>query len=171
MTTQISSKEIKKTKEVYYGNHCKQVEYGISVTNHAYFSVTGNIGYKDHRGNDHFKDSNGKYWKYECEGCIHDEILNSWPDMADIVSLHLSDIDGIPMYALENGYFYYTESSHHQYLQKHLRLNNDEYAAILARLDSYTGNKKDLFAVIVEELKPRWKAEANAVIEKYSLIS
>lgn len=38
-------------------------------------------------------------------GCMHDEVLKHFPKFADIVALHLSDIDGVPSYAAENGWY------------------------------------------------------------------
>jgi len=38
-------------------------------------------------------------------GCLHDEILAVWPDLAPLVALHLSDDDGVPMHAEANGYY------------------------------------------------------------------
>ena len=59
-----------------------------------YFSVTGEI-WKDGRTRD-------------CEacGCIHDDILRHWPELASVVALHLSDYTGEPSYAEANGWYW-----------------------------------------------------------------
>lgn len=55
-----------------------------------YFSVTGTIY---------------EHGRNVCGGCIHDEILAIWPDLAPVVALHLSDIDGVPMHFVGNGWY------------------------------------------------------------------
>lgn len=42
----------------------------------------------------------------EYGGCCHDEILKWYPEMVDLAALHLSDIDGTPMHAEANGWYY-----------------------------------------------------------------
>lgn len=43
----------------------------------------------------------------ECSGgASHGKILARWPELADIAALHLSDDDGAPMYAEENGWYW-----------------------------------------------------------------
>ena len=56
-----------------------------------YFSLTG-----DQRLNS----------REDCCGCIHEVILKHWPELADFVALHLSDIDGVPTYAVANGWYH-----------------------------------------------------------------
>lgn len=42
-------------------------------------------------------------------GCCHDDIQAITKEFNDIIALHLSDIDGLPMYPLENGFYHYAE--------------------------------------------------------------
>ena len=53
-------------------------------------------------------DGRDKHNRESFGGCCHDIVLKVRPDMADLVALHLSDIDGQPMHALENGFFHLT---------------------------------------------------------------
>lgn len=42
-------------------------------------------------------------------GCCHDDIQAITTEFDDIISLHLSDIDGLPLHPLENGFYHYAE--------------------------------------------------------------
>ncbi len=73
------------------------VEYGLEKIGDQkpYFTVTGELYH-----------GRVKTREPETCGCIHEEILKAFPGMADIIALHLSDIDGIPMHAAANGYYW-----------------------------------------------------------------
>lgn len=61
-------------------------------SNHApYFTITAEE-----------YDSKGKV---ESCGCLHDAILKKFPRFADLIALHLSDIDGVPMHPEANGWY------------------------------------------------------------------
>jgi len=101
-------------------------------------------------------------------GCIHDDILKAWPDLADLVALHLSDINGAPMYAVENGWYWNGGTKWQEYkretLAAHLRVSLEEADRVHA-----TCTTKEQFAAYVEAQRDRWKAEAEAAIAKYDL--
>jgi len=77
--------------------HLLIVEYGLNKIGDQkpYFMVTGELYH-----------GRVKTREPEMCGCIHEEILKAFPSMTDIVALHLSDIDGIPMHAAANGYYW-----------------------------------------------------------------
>lgn len=149
------------------GNKLLVVEYGISATNHLYFSVTGHTGRKTPgRYTDPIYDAEGN--KYECSsaGRIHDEILKVFPSMADIISLHLSDIDGTPIHALEDGFYNWSRGDYDE-VKSLLRLTDEQLAELL---DIMRGSgEKNSFANYVATQKARWKSEADAIISKYNL--
>jgi hypothetical protein len=58
-----------------------------------YFSVTGEI-------------RRGGASDIDRGGCIHEDILHYWPELAPVVALHSSDENGVPMHAEENGWYW-----------------------------------------------------------------
>ena len=63
---------------------------------YPYYSITGNIKKLDKRYRD----------PYIMGGCIHDVILEHFPELAPLVSVHLSAADGQPMYAESNARYW-----------------------------------------------------------------
>jgi hypothetical protein len=117
-------------------------------------------------------------------GADHELILRLFPRFADLAALYLSDIDGVPMYAAGNGWYWYAGakgglgeryhgSSDRQHtteqcakiFRDYLRLSEVDAAALLARDMS----RADL-AAFCEEQRPRWEAEAKHVIAAYDLV-
>ncbi len=92
-------------------------------------------------------------------GAMHKEILRAWPGLSDVVALHLSDVNGAPMHAVANGWWFYGKGEIEN-LSRHLRLPADQ---IPADLDQAA------FTALVEAQRPRWAAEAAAAIAKYDL--
>jgi len=134
-----------------------------------YFSLTGRIV------------ENGR--ESVC-GAIHDEILEAFPQLEDIASLHLSDIDGKPMHSFENGKYWAGFTKYQDANSKHLaslwRISQDDACGLLYdalndqchNIEVETGEIV-LEATLLKEFHdsqiPRWKEEADAVIKKYKL--
>lgn len=118
-------------------------------------------------------------------GANHTVILRSFPGLKDLAALHLSDIDGLPMHAVGNGWYFLcgTVVGGHgakfhagntsnplspdeclRVLASHFRISLDE-----ARGLSETIVSEDALAAWVETQKPRFKAEAVAAIAKHGL--
>ena len=172
-----------KTKKINQQNGNKLViDYGLR--NDQYFSITGLIYDYNVKGPD----------KCILGGCIHDEILKECPEFSDLVNLHLSDKEGQPMHAIDNGFYYYQMSrgfaAHYKtvegdkerlekVLMEHLRTSEQETAEILRVLDKAMNcgdkkfgermAKKFFEEYIIRELRPRWQIEATAAIKKYDL--
>ena len=123
-----------------------------------YFSITADIWIATQSGK---KDR--RYHEPIAWGCCHDAILAANKTYADIIALHLSDIDGVPMYAFDNGYYYlHNEKYGIKVAARHFRITLEQ-ATKLQKL-----TKEELEAWI-ETQKPRWKMEADNVIKKYNL--
>ena len=122
-------------------------------------------------------------------GCTHDEILLAHPELADMVALHLSDINGVPMHAVENGWYWLSsslgglgEKYYHTNKEeafdifcKHCRVGVGEGKSIQIDIAGCYENidapkaAKAVWVEICESMKPRWKKEAESAIKKYQL--
>jgi hypothetical protein len=114
-----------------------------------YFSITGEIK---------------KGSRVDSCGCLHEDILKADSSLSDLVVMHLSDQDGMPLHSVENGFYYLTNETHHKFLASHLRISDSLAAEMIEKQPT----KKE-FTAFVEEQHPRWKEEAAAIIKKYAL--
>ena len=130
------------------------VTYGIHFIpgNHdAYFTITGRWGGS--------RDAYG--------GASHNLIADLHPELKPWIALHLSDTEGVPLHAVENGWYWAggTEwvTGDAQILAKHLRITKGQASKIIRDRDDGLFTKTD-FEALVEGLKPRWKAEAGNLL-------
>ena len=148
-------------------------------------------------------------------GCLHDLILKRFPKFADLAALHLSDIDGQPMHAEANGWYWlagalggmgerhhggngksqhwkpdgefdgYRESTPAECLAvfaDHCRIPLAEAEAIRDRClaailpnpwgtrEHYVEASRDAWRAVLESMRPRWKAEADACVARHGLV-
>lgn len=151
-----------------------------------HFSITASVDEK-----------RGGQWHEYMGGCCHEHILKHRPQFADLVALHLSDDNGEPSHALENGFYWLAGSPslnygpgkevggskpNLAYAANHFRITEDEAhkltemfgdhfsptAGFLTRGEA--AKAKARLAVWVETQKPRWKAEADACVKKHGLV-
>lgn len=94
-------------------------------------------------------------------GCCHDEILKARPSLALFVNLHLSDVTGAPMFAIENGYYHLKQSSKETAIS-YLRISSEEYSKLLLSDD------KLFFQYLLESMGivSRWRSEAEQAIKQ-----
>ena len=91
-------------------------------------------------------------------------IRRYFPELKDILALHLSDVDGIPMYCLENGFYYCEnpEEYNDMVIAKHFRIGIESVPVLRFMT-------KNQLAEWIEGEKPRWKVEADACRLKYEV--
>lgn len=135
------------------------------IESNPYFSCTG-VLVSGIRKNETEKGIPDKAWLMA--GCLHDEILKVSKDFADIISLHLSDENGVPMYASENGYYYYSQGQI-DVLADHLRISREDAQKLASNLDGIKEYelKMAMFLTFVSAQKERWKREAENILSKY----
>ena len=146
------------------------LEINIETSNN-YFSITGTIWEKSKPKTDKNIIS--------C-GCIHDNILEVRPNLKNLIELHLSSLDGIPMYAVENGYYFYQiingTALHHKkeetdkvkytkVLSDHLRISLNETNLLIIELDTTpVAKRKFVFSNFVSNQLDRWEKEAKEAL-------
>lgn len=92
-------------------------------------------------------------------GRVTEDVVAVLPDLADAVALHLSDIDGVPMHADANGWWWIVQGERAKAA--------DLLRVPLAELpETFT---RESFAAYVDAQRPRWQAEARAAIARYGL--
>lgn len=143
----------------------KQAIKAVVSTKKNHFSITGYLGeIVRGRNIDPIIIAGKKYFCFAC-GCIHNEIKEAFRQLEKFIPLHLSNLDGVPTYAFENG-LYWTQQDKPEVLSRHLRINIDE-ATNLCEL-AKEATKDDflpIFTMFVELQKERWRKEADEFIE------
>lgn len=98
-------------------------------------------------------------------GCIHDEILTVWPELAPVVALHLSDENGAPMHAVANALYWaglssFPDAKDVAVLARHLRVGLGDAETII---DYCAGDRNSTEAMefCVKMERARWLAEAD----------
>lgn len=154
-------------------------------TERDYFSVTGEIYEK---GRSPGKPTvqhptGGKLW-LSCCGCVHDQILEAFPNVAPLVALHLSSIDGVPMHAESNGWYWLagmlggmgdryhggngtdakTPDECRKIFADHCRVPIHEAAGI-AELVRLADDPRATWKRIYNSMLPRWKQEAESALQ------
>lgn len=99
----------------------------------------------------------------------HPAILAAFPQLALIVSLHLSDPDGVPMYALENG-SYWLRNGQPATTARLWRctLEDIEHLTVRDDNDRVIGHTAEI-STFIDAQRDRWRAESLAAYEQLLL--
>lgn len=140
------------------------------------------------------KTANGR-WVEATFGAVHDEILKHWPELADLAALHLSDIEGVPMHALENGLYFLGSGWEASYrkaatpdermaiVARHFRISvqhvRDELVPLLGDGwtegggflgDGYKAQAKAQLAAWIEARRDLWRFHSESCIKAHRLM-
>lgn len=156
-----------------------------------------------HFGLHHIKGNSAPYFSITADGyengresfggCCHDIIAEHLPDLKDVIALHLSDIDGAPMHAEANAWYWlagvvdvgekyhggsgdYGKNANEclRIFCEHVRIGEREAVRIIgrfnkqARAEGREAARRD-FGGWIDGQRPRWKREADELIRKYGL--
>lgn len=98
-----------------------------------YFSITGEIQWQ----------AKNNRWMEGAGGCIHDEILQHFPQLQLLVDMHLSDENGVPMHAYENAAYWAGQTKYQKFdemrLAKHLRISPKLADDMMSYITEYWG--------------------------------
>jgi hypothetical protein len=125
-------------------------------TERNYFSITAMMGNKE-RGSDKVYIAGGPYSIY-AGGCLHTEIAEHFPELERFIPLHLSSLDGTPMFAFSNAK-YWAKEGNVRILAEHLRISLEKAAAICS-----ADTEADAIAMIastIKKMEPVWKEQAE----------
>lgn len=133
----MKTKEIKKEETLIVKGNLLVINYGISQTNHTYFSITG----------EYYRGAVRAERALDSAGCIHDTILKHAPKFKDLIALHGKDISGIPhlgnlffFYELGRACWYASDLSDINYDKKKMKKNIDLFREEL-RVDKDKANE------------------------------
>lgn len=104
-------------------------------------------------------------------GCCHDEILSARPDLKIFVDLHLCDYKGIPMHAVENGFYHLRNGFNNTKVDsptfvnefcQYYRITPKQFAALCECENSVQ------YALQLQNLGilKQWKTQANEAISR-----
>ena len=135
-------------------NYTKNIKLNVNVvmskTNHEYFSITYEALWRG---------------RVESYGAGHDTIRKYFgKQFDDVIPLHLADSEGVPMHALENGYYYLQNPDEFkpEVTANHFRITLEE-------VEELRKLSKSQLSQWVEHRRPTWKSEADAIRAKYKI--
>lgn len=128
------------------------IEIAVNKSNHVYLSVCGEVWNFPTRSKE----------PVSCGQCTK-EMREFYPEFHDFLDLHLSDLDGKPMYAVDNGLYFLRHVGKDNIsidtIKRHFRIDSDE-ANKLISMDEFSRLGR------IASYVPRWKQEMNNAIER-----
>eukprot|EP00918_Siedleckia_nematoides_P098118 GHVU01214820.1.p1 GENE.GHVU01214820.1~~GHVU01214820.1.p1 ORF type:complete len:309 (+),score=46.21 GHVU01214820.1:707-1633(+) len=103
-------------------------------------------------------------------GCIHEDIEKHFPEFKNFIALHLADCNGIPMYAVENGFYHLqngfnstkvTDKTFKAEFCKYYRIEEKHFNKININDKMYFS-----FMLIKLGIADRWKEQAKEAIKQ-----
>jgi hypothetical protein len=125
-------------------------------TERNYFSITAMMGNKE-RGDDKIQIAGGLYNVY-ASGCLHTEIAEHFPELERFIPLHLSSLDGTPMFAFSNAK-HWAKEGNSKVLAQHLRISLEEAQAICSA--DTEAEAITMIASTIKKMEPVWKEQAQ----------
>lgn len=129
---------------------------------HQDFAITADIYEKDKPKTDRY-----------CimGGCCHDEILAAKPELGIFIRLHLCDYKGIPMHAIENGFYHLREGL------GNIKPDNQKFKSAFIRYYRITEPQFDILntsenkvqyatKLMALEVLKQWETQANEAISR-----
>lgn len=148
MKTLLSYKESKRI-----GNTRVVIKIEVNKSNHVYLSVCGEV----------YDTTNSYRGRLESSGQCTKEMREFYPEFHDFLDLHLSDLDGKPMYAVDNGLYFLRHVGKDNIsvdtIKRHFRIDADEANKLIA-MDEFSQLGR------IASYVPRWKQEMNDAIER-----
>lgn len=151
--------------KIRLNDECKNGHQDFSITGTTYRPFE-----KGDRKDGDWKVFNGKNYTFDSGGCIHETIIKARPNLQIFVNLHLCDYEGIPTYAVENGFYHLTNGFNNTKPESaDFKSEFCSYYRITAKqFDSLkTAKNKLQYALQLKELGilQQWKEEANKAIQ------
>jgi hypothetical protein len=131
-----------------------------SLANQApYFSITGEVD----------RQAKNNRWMPFLSGCIHEEILEHFPELQPLVAVHLADQNGVPMHAYANAAYWAGYTKYQQRdiskLAKHLRVTEWFAKDLIGWIEHNYGT--DFDALTTPAMAWAGTCEDNSLLEQW----
>lgn len=112
-------------------------------------------------------------------GCLHDEILEFAPELAPLVTVHLAGLDGTPMHARANGWYFYSGKAREWEESRQNEFRTDIRSDLERAADALhipvgalpAGMDHDAFEAFCDTLRPVWQAQADEARRVFEAMS